>query len=160
MLGRDRLAGFGLFDVTAAVKLADGPPASLPPADPDEPNDVAIDAQVLATSAGSTEATADFGDDRRDVYKVFVRSGDTLRVRTEGLPAFGGNLGLDVAIFPPGTQKLAASPDALRVARPANTASALQIRNSTPLAGFYYVQVTARRGWGAYRLRWSVSTGR
>ncbi len=157
--GRDRLTGFGLLDVTAAVKLADGPATALPPPDADEPNDVAKDAQMLATSAGSTEAIADFGDDRRDVYKLYVHSGDTLRVRTEGLTALGGNLGLDVAIFAPGTQNLAGSRSALRTVRSLNSGSSLQIRNSTPADGFYYVQVTARRGWGAYRLRWNVSTG-
>ena len=46
-IGRDRLTGYGLLDVTAAVRLADGPPAALPPADADEPNDVVRDAQVL-----------------------------------------------------------------------------------------------------------------
>jgi SpoIID/LytB domain protein len=157
--GRDQLTGFGLLDISAAVKLADGPAAALPPADADEPNDVAKDAQVLATSAGSTEAIADFGDDRRDVYKLYVHSGDTLRVRTEGLPALGGNLGLDVALFAPGTQNLALARTALRSTRAPNSASALQVRNTTPQDGFYYVQVTARRGWGAYRLRWNVSTG-
>ena len=53
---------------------------------------------MLATATGSTDAVADFGDDRRDVYKLFVHAGDTLRVSTSPLP-LGGNLGLDVAIF-------------------------------------------------------------
>jgi len=32
-------------------------------------------------------------------------------------------------------------------------------RNSTPEEGFYYVQVSARRGWGAYRLHWNITPG-
>jgi hypothetical protein len=158
-LGRDPLTGFGLLDVTAALKLADGPVASLPPPDPDEPNDVASEAQVLATSSGFADATADFGDDRRDVYKVYVRAGETLRVRTEPLPV-GGNLGLDVAIFPPNTRNLAGSPKlALASTRSPNSASSLRVRNSTAADDYYLVQVSARRGWGAYTLRWSITTG-
>lgn len=158
-IGRDRLTGFGLLDVTAAVKLADGPVASLPPPDADEPNDVASEAQVLPISNGSFDAVADFGDDRRDVYKIFLHAGDTLRLRTGALP-LGGNLGLDVEIFPPGATNLAASP-ARRLARvrPLNADSSLRIRNSTPADGFYLVQVSARRSWGAYRLSWAVSPG-
>jgi stage II sporulation protein D len=155
--GRDRFTGYGLLDVTAALKLADGPASALPPADLGEPNDIAYDAQSLPTAGGYTDAIADFGDDRRDVYRVFVRAGETLRVRTEGLPALGGNLGLDVAIFAPGTKDLA-NPlrRPLRRARPAGSNSSLQLNNFTPNDGFYLVQVTARKGWGAYRLRWSV----
>jgi stage II sporulation protein D len=157
-VGRDRLTGFGLLDVTAAVKFADGPAAGLPPPDADEPNDRAMDAQILPTATGSFDAVADFGDDRRDVYKLFVHAGDTLRVSTSPLP-LGGNLGLDVAIFPPGATNLAGSKLALASRRPALSSTSLRIRNSTPEDGFYYVQVSARRGWGAYRLHWSVTPG-
>jgi stage II sporulation protein D len=159
-INRDRLTGFGLLDVTAAVKLADGPAALLPPADADEPNDVASEAQVLATSAGFTDAIADFGDDRRDVYSVYVRAGETLQVRTEGLPALGGNLGVDVGIYAPSTRDLAGSrTKSLALVRAPNSASSLTIRNSTSRSGSYLIQVSCRRGWGAYRLRWSVGAG-
>jgi stage II sporulation protein D len=159
-IGRDRLTGYGLLDVTAAVKLADGPPASLPPADPDEPNDVVKEAQLLATSVGFTDAIADFGDDRRDVYKIYVRAGETLSVRTEGLPLLGGNLGLDVGIFSPTARDLAStSTRALTSKRASASESSLRVRNSTPKDGFFFVQVTSRRGWGAYRLRWSLLPG-
>jgi hypothetical protein len=158
VVGRDRLTGFGLLDVTAAVKLADGPAASLPPADADEPNDVAIDAQSLLLPSGTIDAVADFGDDRRDVYRLFVHAGDTLRVRTSPMP-LGGNLGLDVAIFPPGTTNLAGSKLALALRRPALSSTSLRIRNSTLSGGWYYVQVSARRGWGAYHLSWSITPG-
>ncbi|HET6175027.1 MAG TPA: SpoIID/LytB domain-containing protein [Gaiellales bacterium] len=158
-VGRDRLTGFGVLDVTAAVKLADGPPANLPPADADEPNDVAKEAQILPLSNGSIDAVADFGDDRRDVYKVRVRAGETLRVRTDPLPQLSGNLGLDVAVFAPDTTNLAGpATRSLVQVRPTGSASGtLRIRNSTPTDGFYLVQVSARRGWGAYRLRWTIS---
>jgi hypothetical protein len=156
-VGRDRLTGYGLLDVTAAVQLADGPPANLPPADRDEPNDVASEAQALALSNGSVDAVADFGDDRRDVYKVYVHTGETLTVHTDGLP-FGGNLRLDVAIFPPGSTNLAGSPKlALKSARPLGPTTTLRVRNATPVDDFYLVQVSARRGWGAYRLHWAVT---
>jgi subtilisin family serine protease len=155
-VARDKLTGFGLLDVTAAVKFADGPAASLPPADSDEPNDVAMDAQVLPITNGFIDAVADFGDDRRDVYKLFLHAGDSLRVTTGSLP-LGGNLGLDVAVFPPGATDLASSKRMLAVKRPPFTATSLRIRNSTPTDGFYYIQVSARRGWGAYRLHWSIT---
>jgi stage II sporulation protein D len=155
-IGRDRLTGFGLLDVTAAIKLAEGPADALPPADADEPNDVAAEAQVLATSEGFTEAIADFGDDRRDVYKIYVRTGESLRVRTEMLP-LGGNLGLDIGVFSPTARDLAGTATrALASVRAPNSSSSLRIRNSTPKDGFFFVQVTARRGWGAYRLRWNL----
>jgi hypothetical protein len=158
LVARDRLTGFGLLNVTAAVKLADGPAASLPPPDQFEPNDVAHDAQVLITGSGSFDAVLDFGDDRRDVYKIFLHAGDLLRIATGPL-ALGGNLGLDVAIFPPDTTNLASSKLALATRRPAFSSAALKIRNVTTTDGFYYVQVSARRGWGAYRLRWNVTPG-
>ncbi len=158
-IGRDRLTGYGLLDVTAAVRLADGPPAALPPADADEPNDVVRDAQVLATSAGFTDAIADFGDDRRDVYKIYVRAGETLSVRTEALP-LGGNLGIDVGIFSPTARDLASSATrALASRRVSASDSSLRARNATARDGFFFVQVTSRRGWGAYRLRWSLIPG-
>jgi stage II sporulation protein D len=156
-IGRDRLTGFGLLDVTAAVKYADGPVASLPPADADEPNDIPKDAQILATASGSTDAVADFGDDRRDVYKLFVRAGQTLTVRTEALP-LPGNLGLDVAIFPPGSTNIAASnKGALDSTRSASAVSLLHVRNTTGKDGLFLFQASSRRGWGAYRLTWAVT---
>jgi subtilisin family serine protease len=159
-VGRDPFTGFGLLDVTAAVKLADGPATELPPSDAAEPNDVVSEAQTLKPPGGVTDAIADFGDDRRDVYQVSVRSGETLRVRTEGLPALGGNLGLDVAVFAPGSVDLAnPKPRWLRRKRPTGSNTELVVHNSTPDDGSYLVQVTARRGWGAYRLRWSVTAG-
>ena len=155
-IGRDRLTGFGLLDVTAAVKFADGPAASLPPPDPDEPNDVAKEAQTLAMSDGSVDAVADFGDDRRDVYKVYVHGGETLSLRTESLP-LGGNLGLDVEVFPPNSTNLDSSPKrALKRIRPTGANGSLSVRNSTVTDDWYLVQVSARRGWGAYRMHWSV----
>jgi subtilisin family serine protease len=159
-VGRDRLTGFGLLDVTAAVKVADGPVVDLPPRDPDEPNDVASEAQILPISNGSVDAVADFGDDRRDVYKVHVDAGATLRVRTEPITTLPGNLGLDVAIFPPNSTNLAGTPKrALVSLRPSGSTSSLKLRNSTSTDDFYLVQVSARRGWGAYRLSWTVSPG-
>jgi stage II sporulation protein D len=159
-VGRDRFTGFGLLDVTAAIKLADGPPADLPPLDADEPNDTARDAQVLATTTGFTDAVADFGDDRRDVYKVYVRAGQTLTVRTDAL-SLPGNLGLDMAIFPPGATNIASSSrGALDSTRSASAVSLLHARNTTGRGGFFLVQASSRRGWGAYRLRWSVTPAR
>ena len=156
-IGRDSLTGFGLLDVTAAVKVADGPASALPPADADEPNDVPMDAQVLATASGSTDAVADFGDDRRDVYKVYVHAGETLTTRTEALP-LGGNLGLDIAIYPPGAKNIASSfRGSLDHTRSASAVSLLHARNTTGKDGYFLVQASSRRGWGAYRLRWSVT---
>ncbi len=159
-VGRDPFTGFGLLDVTAAVKMADGPASELPPADRSEPNDVASQAQTLKGSIGSADAIGDFGDDRRDVYKVTVRAGATLRVRTDGLPALGGNLGLDLAVYAPGSIDLA-SPKTIPVkaTRPTGASGELVIRNVSPYDGAYLVQVTVRRGWGAYKLRWSVTPG-
>jgi hypothetical protein len=43
--------------------------------------------------------------------------------------------------------------------RSTSAISALRIRNPTSKNGFFYVQVSVRRGWGAYRLRWNTSVG-
>jgi stage II sporulation protein D len=156
-IGRDKFTGFGLLDVSAAVKFADGPIASLPPPDADEPNDIASQAQLLATSSGFTDAVADFGDDRRDVYDVRVPAGDTLTIRTESLPLLGGNLGLDMAIYAPDSTNLASpNTDVLTSTRSPSSVSVLHIRNTTGFDGTYLVQASARRGWGGYRLRWNV----
>ena len=115
---------------------------------------------MLATSSGFTDAIADFGDDRRDVYKVYVRAGETLRVRTEGLP-LGGNLGLDVAHLLARHARSREPRDArARRARALGLATArCASATTTAKDGFFFVQVTSRRGWGAYRLRWSVDPG-
>ena len=84
-VGRDRLTGFGLLDVTAAVKLADGPPGEPAAAGRRRAERRRQDAQILPISNGSIDAVADFGDDRRDVYKLSTHAGDTLRVSTEPL---------------------------------------------------------------------------
>ena len=80
-------------------------------------------------------------------------------MRTEGLP-LGGNLGLDVAVFSPAARsREPAKRVPLTSTRAASASSSLRIRNVTPRDGFFLVQVTSRRGWGAYRLRWSVGAG-
>ena len=150
-VGRDRLTGFGLLDVTAAVKVADGPVAGLPPPDPDEPNDVASEAQILPISNGSVDAVADFGDDRRDVYKVHVDAGATLRVRTEPITTLPGNLGLDVAIFPPNSTNLAGTPKRALVSlrpvdRPARSSCA------TPPPRTTSISCRCRRGVAGARI--------
>ena len=100
-IGRDRLTGFGLLDVTAAVKLADGP-AGRPAAGrtPTSPTTSPRTRRRCASPSGSIDAVADFGDDRRDVYKVYLHAGRDARVRTEAPAALGGNLGLDVDDLP------------------------------------------------------------
>ena len=107
-------------------------------------------------SDGSVDAVADFGDDRRDVYKVYVHGGETLSLRTESLP-LGGNLGLDVEVFPPNSTNLDSPPkSALKRIRPTGANGSLSVHNTTVTDDWYVVQVSARRGWGAYRLHWSV----
>ena len=83
-------------------------------------------------------------------------------MRTEALPLLGGNLGLDVAIFaaeharPRGLAQAGAHEQvARRRRRPARCTA----RNTTPKDGFFLVQVSSRRGWGAYRLRWNLIAG-
>ena len=62
-----------------------------------------------------------------------------------------------VEVFPPNSTNLAGSPKrALKRIRPTGANGSLSVRNSTATDDFYLVQVSARRGWGAYRLHWSV----
>ena len=114
-------------------------------------------AQTLPTSVGFTDAIADFGDDRRDVYKVFVRRGrdaaDPHRGPAAGRQPRARHRHLRARLARP--RELAVRP--LRSRRAANAKSLLRVRNTSPRDGYYLVQATVRRGWGAYRLRWNVT---
>ena len=114
---------------------------------------------MLATTTGFVDAIADFGDDRRDVYKIYVRAGETLRVRTEALP-LGGNLGLDVGIFPPGATHLASSLKGALDERAIGLGERARCARNSTRRTASLVQASSRRGWGAYRLRWIVSPPR
>ena len=93
---------------------------------------------------------ADFGDDRRDVYKVYVRAGETLTRAHGGAAVPRGNLGLDMAIFPPGSTNIAAVEQRARstARRSASAVSLLHARNTTGKDGYFLVQasVAARLG--------------
>ena len=112
---------------------------------------------MLSGESGFTDAIADFGDDRRDVYKVYVRAGETLRVRTEGAAAGRqsrarrrGLLAWHARSREPGNGV------PLTSTRASSSTQLAALRNYTPNGRLLPIQVTARRGWGAYRLRWSV----
>ena len=111
---------------------------------------------------GTTDAIADFGDDRRDVY---TRLRAQRRRRCGCAPSGCRSAATSASTSRssrPGRQHLAGPRDAgaRAHARGPNSASTLRhVRNRTGPNGSYLVQVTARRGWGAYRLRWTRVDG-
>ena len=69
--------------------------------------------------------------------------------------------GLDIAIYPPGSKNIASSfRGSLDHTRSASAVSLLHARNATGKDGYFLVQASSRRGWGAYRLRWNVTPAR
>jgi len=82
--------GAGLLDVGAALKRVEK--GVVPDADYREPNDRAGDAARLP-STGVVRATLDWHDDPEDVYRLKLRRGHTLVVRSSGTTR--GNVAVD-----------------------------------------------------------------
>jgi hypothetical protein len=77
-LQRDSFSGWGRLDIAKALASLDG---VLPAADRLEPNDDAGAKAVKLTAATKTvSATLDFWNDQRDVYRVYLRKGQRLRL--------------------------------------------------------------------------------
>jgi hypothetical protein len=113
--------GAGLVDIGAALGRVEA--GSIPPADFAEPNDTAAEASSLLVP-GAIEATLDWRDDPVDVYRLKLRRGEAVVVRTRGavratatIAATSAPLGRDLRYVAPraGTYLLRLA--ALRTAR-------------------------------------------
>jgi subtilisin family serine protease len=134
--GRDPLSGFGTLNVAASLSLlASGP---LPPADRYEPNDDAGPwAHALPSLPRTIDATLDYWDDQNDVYRVSLRTGQTLYVRLT--PAGGARV--DLALWAPGTKRIESlAAGANRLMRSRYSGGQARLAYRATRSGVFYLQ--------------------
>ena len=145
---RDSLSGWGRLDVSKAVAALDG---ILPLPDRFEPNDDAGAHSVKLTAAvTSVKATIDFWDDQIDVYRVYLRKGQRLRLTLDGPAGATSNL----LLWKPGTKRVDdLRKQNLRAAQSIAPGAVHRLGYRSPKKGWYYVEVKiATRGSGPYQL--------
>jgi subtilisin family serine protease len=143
--GRDRFTGAGRLDQTAAIELLG---AGEPPRDRYEPNDEGgKSAYPLFGSRRVVEATLDYWNDRDDLYRVYLRTGERL-VTSAGTSS---SLRPALALWRPGTATVDAAAAPLR--RLASRPPGATLSYGAKAAGWYilHVRVTSPGG-GSYRL--------
>ena len=98
---RDRFSGWGRLDVAnAVIALQEGP---LPPIDSREPNDQAGDeADTVWGVSARLQASLDFWDDPRDVYRVRLRAGQRFTASAAG----SSNVTPLLVLWKPGTRRV------------------------------------------------------
>jgi len=136
--GRDRRSGFGRLDVTRALERLAGP---MPPRDRYETNDDAGGkAWYLGGKAVRIRATVDPFDDRRDVYRISLRSGQRVDLRLNG-PVRGRS---SLHLWRPGTRTLDSGARLRRANRIASSAGPSwqeRIVHRARTRGYHYVEV-------------------
>ncbi len=144
--GHDLLTGWGRLDAAAALDALARP---LPAADAYETNDDAGEhAYPLFGTRRRVDATLDFWDDRDDVYRVYLRTGQRLFVSYSSASARAS-----LTLWPPTT--LTVGVDALPEDRLRRSAAATQNRIAyrAPAAGWFYLQLRIEHpGAGPYRM--------
>ena len=149
--GRDALTGWGLLDVENAVRtMNDSPPA----ADRYEVNDdVSLAASLWGRKGQRIHATIDYWDDRVDVYKVKLRSGQRFVARLRG----PGGANTNLCLWKPGTTRIGArSADRRLLAGQSKSPGSVErMRLNIREGGWYYLVVRASSpGSGRYALRY------
>jgi hypothetical protein len=150
---RDALSGWGRLDVAKAVGALDG---VLPPPDRFEPNDDAGPQSVKLTAAvKSVKATIDFWDDNIDVYRLYLRKGQRLKLALDGPAGATSNL----LLWKPGTKHVNdLRKQNLRAAQSISPGSSHRLGYRVARKGWYYVEVkVTTRGAGPYELTISRS---
>jgi hypothetical protein len=145
---RDSLSGWGRLDVSKAVAALDG---ILPLPDRFEPNDDAGTHSVkLSAAITAVKATIDFWDDQIDVYRVYLRKGQRLRLTLDGPAGATSNL----LLWKPGTKRVDdLRRQNLRAAQSIGPGASHRLGYRSPKKGWYYVEVkVATRGSGPYQL--------
>jgi len=100
-VGRDMYTGWGTLDVAAALNLMTSHP--LPAVDHYEPNDDAGPwSHALPPLPRTIEATLDYWDDSRDVYRIYLHKGQRLFARVT--PSLADSVRMSV--WAPGTQRV------------------------------------------------------
>jgi subtilisin family serine protease len=145
---RDSFSGWGRLDVSKAVAALDG---VLPPPDRYEPNDDAGSQSVKLTAAvTSVKATIDFWDDNIDIYRVYLRKGQRLKLTLDGPAGATSNL----LLWRPGTKRVNdLRRQNRRAAQAIGPGSSHRLGYRVRKKGWYYVEVkVATRGSGSYEL--------
>ncbi len=155
--GFDPFTGFGRLNIPAALTVAPAAP------DPQEPNeDVAyvkpggfLHRSVRPLTAarrksGSVAARVDFGDDPRDVYRIWVPG---KRSAVVALQPTGGDV--DLALWGPRTASVLESGGALRrdtrgiSERTGTKRERLRLKNTGRKGAYYYVEAYVGEGGGS-----------
>lgn len=147
-LQRDALSGWGRLDLSKAIAALDG---VLPSPDRFEPNDNAGSQSVKLTAAvKSVNATLDFWDDQTDVYRIYLRKGQRLRLALNGPAGTNSNL----LLWRPGTKRIDdLRKQNMRVALSIGPGASHRLGYRVAKKGWYYVEVkVATRGSGPYEL--------
>jgi hypothetical protein len=145
---RDSFSGWGRLDVAKAVGALDG---VLPSPDRMEPNDDAgLNAARVPASTTSIKATIDFWDDQIDVYRMYFKKRQRIRLTLNGPSGVTSNL----LLWRPGTKRVGdLRTQNRRVAQAIGPGSVHRIGYRVPKSGFYFVQVKLpTRGVGPYEL--------
>ena len=148
-IGRDRFTGAGRLDQVAALTLL---AAGEPPRDRYEPNDGGgASAYPLFGSRRQVEATLDYWNDRDDVYRVYLRTGERVVVTSATTPVRPA-----LALWRPGTETVdvASAPVRRLAVRPPGAT----LRYRARVTGWYVLHVRVTRpAAGPYRLAVSKS---
>jgi thermitase len=153
LVGRDKYSGWGRLDVMKAVNfLASGSP--LPPPDRLEPNDNVPQAPELWGKQPALQATLDYWDDPRDVYRVKLARGQRLQARAV---AQWSQARVRLSLWRPGTSTVLHGRKG-RVAATAQPGKSQHLSYRAPRGGWYYVELrTVQQGGGRYSLQLSKS---
>jgi hypothetical protein len=147
-LQRDSLSGWGRLDVAKAVAALDG---VTPPPDRFEPNDDAgVQAATLSARVSIVNATLDFWDDQVDVYRVYLRKNQIVRLTLDGPAGANSNL----LLWRPGTKRVSdLRAQHLRAAQAIGPGSSHRLGYRVGTSGWYYVEAKlTTRGFGPYEL--------
>jgi hypothetical protein len=147
-LQRDTFSGWGRLDVAKAIAALDG---VIPPPDRLEPNDDAGSSAVrLSARVTSVKATIDFWDDQIDVYRIYLRKGQRVRLTLVGPEGANSNL----LLWRPGTKRVGdLHSQNRRAAQAIGPGASHKLGHRATVKGWYYVEAKlATRGFGPYEL--------
>jgi hypothetical protein len=148
--GRDSLTGWGVLDVSSAVRALANP---LPDPDRFEANDEpGIAPRIWGRKGRKIRASIDYWDDRIDVYPIKLRRGGRIVARLRGPRGADTNLFL----WQPGTRRIEgrSANRRLLAAQSKSPGSLERIRVNVREAGWYYLEVKiSTPGSGGYVLK-------
>jgi subtilisin family serine protease len=155
--GFDPFTGFGRLNIPAALTVAPAAP------DPQEPNEnvtyvkaggflhrAAKPLTAVGRNTGNLSARLDFGDDPRDVYRIWIPG---KRAASVALQPSGGDV--DLALWGPRTASVLETGRALHrdmrgiAERTGTKRERLRVKNATRKGAYFYVEAYVGRGSGS-----------